>query len=68
MLQGLTSLAFVKEAYAVRPGDRVLVHAAAGGVGQILCQLCKALGARVIGTTSTPEKAAIARQAGLLSS
>jgi NADPH2:quinone reductase len=45
-------------------GDWVLVHAAAGGTGQLLSQISSHLGARVIGTTSTPEKAEVARQAG----
>jgi NADPH2:quinone reductase len=42
-------------------GDWVLVHAAAGGTGQLLCQLCSHIGAKVIGTTSTPEKAEVAK-------
>jgi NADPH2:quinone reductase len=42
----------------------VLVHAAAGGTGQLLCQISSHMGARVIGTTSTPEKAEVARRAG----
>ena len=64
MLQGLTGMMLTHETYRVQPGDVVLVHAAAGGTGQLLCQICKAMGARVIGTTSTPEKAAVAKQAG----
>ena len=48
--------------YPLKPGDRCLVHAAAGGVGLLLCQLAKQAGAFVIGTTSTPEKAALARR------
>ena len=50
--------------YALKPGDTCLVHAAAGGVGQLLCQMAKLAGARVIGTLSTKEKAAIALEAG----
>ncbi|WP_091737277.1 quinone oxidoreductase family protein [Phenylobacterium immobile] len=54
--KGLTAAYLVEKAYAIRPGDTVLVHAAAGGVGQVLCQWAKALGARVIGTAGSPEK------------
>ena len=50
--------------YALKPGDTVLVHAAAGGVGQLLVQMAKKHGARVIATVSTDEKARIAREAG----
>jgi NADPH2:quinone reductase len=50
--------------YPLKPGDTCLVHAAAGGVGLLLCQIAKLRGARVIGTVSTPEKAALARAAG----
>ena len=50
--------------YALKPGDTCLVRAAAGGVGQLLCQMAKLAGARVIGTLSTKEKAAIALEAG----
>lgn len=64
MLQGMTAHYLTHHTYAVQPGDTVLVHAAAGGVGQLLVQMCKIRGARVIGTTSTAEKAALARQAG----
>ncbi len=52
------------ETYRVRPGDTVLVHAAAGGVGLILCQWAKHLGATVIGAVSTEEKAAVAKAHG----
>lgn len=55
-----------QETYKVKAGDNVLVHAAAGGMGQLLCQVCKSLGAFVIGTTSTPEKAKIARESGTM--
>jgi NADPH:quinone reductase-like Zn-dependent oxidoreductase len=54
----------VKEAYALKKGDWVLVHAAAGGVGLLLCQMASHLGAHVIGTTSTPEKAKLAKENG----
>ena len=63
-MQGLTALTFASESYAVRAGDRVLVHTVAGGLGLVFAQLIKARGATVIGTTSTPEKAALARQHG----
>ena len=64
MLQGMTAHYLVHSAHALKPGDTCLVHAAAGGVGLLLVQLAKRLGARVIGTVSTPEKAALARDAG----
>ncbi|KAJ1733053.1 hypothetical protein LPJ61_001746 [Coemansia biformis] len=64
LLQGLTAHTLVTRAYAVRPGDWVLVQAGAGGTGRLLVQLCKQLGARVIATTSTEEKAEVARCAG----
>ena len=64
MLQGMTAQYLVTSTYAVGPGDVALVHAAAGGVGQLLVQLLKARGAVVIGTVSTPEKAEIARGRG----
>ncbi|MDQ1730356.1 MAG: NADPH:quinone reductase [Pseudonocardiales bacterium] len=64
MLQGLTAHYLVNSTYAVQPGDRILMHAAAGGVGQLLTQLAKAKGASVIGTVSTDAKAAKARAAG----
>ncbi len=50
--------------YAVQPGDTIVVHAAAGGMGLILCQWAKALGATIVGTVSTPEKAEVAARAG----
>ena len=59
-----TSLALARESYTVKKGDWVLVRAAAGGVGLILCQLCAHLGAHVIGTVSTPEKAELAKKNG----
>ncbi|MBY8849731.1 quinone oxidoreductase [Saccharothrix longispora] len=64
LLQGLTAHYLVVSTYPVQRGDVVLVHAAAGGVGLLLVQLAKARGARVIGTVSTPEKEALARDAG----
>ena len=63
-LQGLTAASFVEEAYAVKPGDTVLIHTVAGGFGLLAAQLAKRAGATVIGTTSTPEKAAIAKAHG----
>ncbi|MEV0268992.1 quinone oxidoreductase [Hamadaea sp. NPDC050747] len=64
MLQGLTAHYLTHSTYAVRPGDQVLVHAAAGGMGLLLTQLIKLQGGRVIGTVSTEEKEKLARQAG----
>src|SRR5262249_39550689 len=64
MLQGLTVQYLVRGSYHVRPGDAVLIHAAAGGVGRMLVQAAKHLGAFVIGTTSTDEKARIVKNAG----
>jgi NADPH2:quinone reductase len=63
-LQGLTALSLTTRAVTIKKGDFVLVHAAAGGTGRLLVQLATHLGAHVIGTTSTPEKAAIAKAAG----
>ncbi|MBB6172861.1 NADPH2:quinone reductase [Nocardiopsis mwathae] len=64
MLQGLTAHYLTHATYPVRPGDDVLVHAAAGGTGLLLVQLAKARGARVIGTVSTAAKEKQARAAG----
>jgi NADPH2:quinone reductase len=64
MLQGMTAHYLAHSTYALRAGDTCLVHAAAGGVGLLLCQMAKRAGARVIGTVSTEEKAALARRAG----
>jgi NADPH2:quinone reductase len=64
MLQGMTAHYLVHDSYRIRPGDSALVHAAAGGVGQLLVQIAKLRGARVIATVSTEEKAALARAAG----
>ncbi|KAK0567736.1 NADPH:quinone reductase [Tilletia horrida] len=63
-LQGLTALTLVREAYYVNKGDTVLVHAAAGGVGLLLCQLASHFGATVIGTVSTAAKAELAKAHG----
>ena len=64
LLKGLTSHYLLKSVYPVQSGDTVLVHAGAGGVGLILTQWAKLLGARVITTVSTPEKARMSTQAG----
>jgi NADPH2:quinone reductase len=64
MLQGMTAHYLAKSTYPVKKGDRVLVHAAAGGVGLLLVQVAKQLGATVFGTVSTEEKASLAREAG----
>ena len=64
MLQGMTAHYLASTTYALKPGDTCLVHAAAGGVGLLLCQIAKLRGARVIGTVSTEEKATLAREAG----
>jgi len=64
MLKGLTAQYLLRRTYRVQPGETLLVHAAAGGVGLILCQWAKHLGAKVIGTVSTDEKAALARAHG----
>jgi NADPH2:quinone reductase len=64
MLQGMTARYLLRACYAVKNGDTVLIHAAAGGVGSIACQWAKHLGATVIGTVGSPEKAEIARANG----
>jgi len=64
MLQGMTAQYLATTTYPLKAGDACLVHAAAGGVGQLLCQVAKLRGARVIGTVSTEEKAELAREAG----
>ena len=64
MLQGMTAHYLACSTYPLKPGDSCLVHAAAGGVGLLLCQIAKMRGARVIGTVSTEEKAKLAREAG----
>ena len=64
MLQGMTAHYLSHATYPLKPGDSCLVHAAAGGVGLLLCQMAKMRGARVIGTVSTEAKAKLAREAG----
>jgi NADPH2:quinone reductase len=64
MLKGLTAQYLLRRTYRVKKGDTILMHAAAGGVGQILCQWARALGATVIGTVGSDEKAALAKKAG----
>jgi NADPH2:quinone reductase len=64
MLQGLTAQYLLRRTYRVQPGDAILVHAAAGGVGLIACQWAKHLGATVIGTVGSDEKAALAKANG----
>lgn len=64
MLQGMTAHYLVNSTYPLRPGEAALVHAAAGGVGQLLVQLAKAKGARVIATVGSPAKVEKARAAG----
>ena len=64
MLQGMTAHYLTISTYPLKAGDSCLIHAAAGGLGQLLCQVAKIRGARVIGTAGSPEKAEVARQAG----
>ena len=64
MLQGMTAHYLVTSVYALQPGDTCLIHAAAGGVGLLLCQMAKRRNAIVIGTVSSEAKAALAREAG----
>ena len=64
MLQGMTARYLIRDIYKVGPGDTILIHAAAGGVGLIICQWAAALGATVIGTVSSEEKAALAKANG----
>jgi NADPH2:quinone reductase len=64
MLQGMTAHYLAHSTYAIQRGDDVLIHAGAGGVGLLLIQMAKRLGARVLTTVSTEEKAALARHAG----
>jgi len=64
MLKGMTAWYLVRRTYRVKKGDTILVHAAAGGVGQILCQWGKYLGATVIGTVGSDAKAPLAKKAG----
>jgi NADPH:quinone reductase len=64
ILKGLTAQYLIRGAYTIRQGETILVQAAAGGVGLIICQWARHLGVRVIGTVSTPEKAALAKANG----
>jgi NADPH2:quinone reductase len=64
MLQGMTAHYLSHSTYPIKRGDTALIHAAAGGVGLLLVQMCKLLGARVIGTAGSKEKARLAREAG----
>ena len=64
MLKGLTAWCLVRQVFDAKAGDVVLIHAAAGGVGSIVCQWLKHLGATVIGTVSSDEKAGLARSCG----
>ncbi len=63
-LMGITALALVREAYPVQKGEWVMLHAAAGGVGLIMCQLLRAIGARTIATAGGPEKCELAKKNG----
>jgi NADPH2:quinone reductase len=64
MLKGLTAHYLLHKTYRVRPGDTILIHAAAGGVGLIVCQWAKSLGATVIGTVGSAAKAKLAKENG----
>ncbi len=64
MLQGMTVQMLLRSVFPIQAGDTILVHAAAGGVGLIMCQWAAALGATVIGTVGTDEKAELARAHG----
>ena len=64
LLQGMTAHFLLRDCYRVTKGEWILIHAAAGGVGLLMTQIAHRIGARVIGTTSTDEKAALAREAG----
>jgi len=64
MVQGITAQYLTMSTFPLKKGDVCLVHAAAGGVGLLLCQIAKLLGAKVIGTVSTEEKAKLAKDAG----
>ncbi|PRF48706.1 quinone oxidoreductase [Burkholderia multivorans] len=64
MLQGLTAHYLLRRTYSVKAGDTILIHAAAGGVGLLVCQWAKALGATVIGTVGSDEKAELAKAHG----
>ncbi len=64
MLKGMTAWYLLRRTYKVKKGDTILMHAAAGGVGQILCQWAKHLGVTVIGTVGSDDKAALAKKVG----
>jgi NADPH:quinone reductase len=64
LLQCLTTVTFFEEAYPVQKGDIILIHTIAGGLGLLMLQLAKHIGATVIGTTSNEEKAKIAKEHG----
>jgi NADPH2:quinone reductase len=64
MLQGMTAHYLLTDTFPLRPGQMCLIHAAAGGVGQLFCQLASRAGAHVIGTAGGPEKVRLAKQAG----
>ena len=64
MLKGMTAQYLLRRTYPVKPGDTILIHAASGGVGLLVCQWAKQLGATVIGTVGSEEKAALARAHG----
>jgi NADPH:quinone reductase len=64
MIQGMTAHYLTHSTYPIKEGDTALIHAAGGGTGQLLVQVAKQCGARIIGTVSTEEKAALAREAG----
>ena len=64
MLQGMTAHYLVNSTYPLKKGETVLIHAAAGGVGLLLVQMARSIGARAIGTVGTEEKAKLAREAG----
>lgn len=63
-LMGMTALSLIKEAYPAKKGDTVLVHAAAGGMGLLMCQILRDMGVTVIGTAGGPEKCALAKENG----
>ena len=64
LLKGMTAEYLLRRTYKVQSGETILVHAAAGGVGQILCQWARHLGATVLGTVGSPEKVSLAKKAG----
>lgn len=64
LIQGVTAISFMEEAYNVQKNDVILIHTIAGGLGTLMCQIAKSRGAVVIGTTSTKEKAEFAKKNG----